>query len=245
MAVTWGLFSFRDWDTVTASDRQSHTMAGSLRRYFVTGLIIVLPAVLTFYIVWILVSFVGGFVSPFMRVFLRNIVAADILEPLTTLVSVLVTVGLICLVGITAIHVSQRMFERAEAILRRIPIVRGIYGSIRQIIDLVMARGSAFQKVGMIEYPRKGIYSICFITSRRRWDIPGRSEPTLTVFMPTSPNPTSGFFMLVAENEVILLDISVDEAMKMIVSGGLIGPEGRKLFVEPTPVEMSREKVIS
>lgn len=221
---------------MTPRDRQPQEIVTLLRRYFVTGLIIILPAVLTLYIVWLLFGFVGGFVSPFMRVFLRNIVGQEILDPLATLVSVLVTVGLIILVGITATHVSQRMFEKAEAVLRRIPIVRGIYGSIRQIIDLVMVKDSAFQKVGMIEYPRKGIHSICFLTSRRRWDIPGRSDPAVSIFVPTSPNPTSGFFMLVPEKEVIFLDISVDEAMKMIVSGGIIGPD-RQLFVEPTPIE--------
>lgn len=222
---------------MTPRDFQLHSTVALIRRYFVAGLIIVLPSVLTLYIVWLLFSFVGGFISPFMRVFLRNIVGQEVLDPLTTLVSVLVTVGLIVLVGITATHVSQRMFEKAEAVLRRIPIVRGIYGSIRQIIDLVMAKDSAFQRVGMIEYPRKGIHALCFVTSRHRWDIPGRSDPTVTVFLPTSPNPTSGFFMLVPEKEVILLDISVDEAMKMIVSGGIIGPEGRQLFAETTPVE--------
>jgi uncharacterized membrane protein len=221
---------------VTPRDPQPHSTVALIRRYFVAGLIIVLPSVLTFYIVWILFGFVGGFVSPFTRLFLRNIVGKEVVDPLTTLVSVLVTVGLIVLVGITATHVSQRMFEKAEEVLRRIPIVRGIYGSIRQIIDLVMAKDSAFQKVGMIEYPRKGIHSLCFVTSRRRWDIPGRSDPAITVFLPTSPNPTSGFFMLVPETEVVLLDISVDEAMKMIISGGIIGPEGRQLFVEPTPI---------
>lgn len=222
---------------MTPRDFQLHSTVALIRRYFVAGLIIVLPSVLTLYIVWLLFSFVGGFISPFMRVFLRNIVGQEVLDPLTTLVSVLVTVGLIVLVGITATHVSQRMFEKTEAVLRRIPIVRGIYGSIRQIIDLVMAKDSAFQRVGMIEYPRKGIHALCFVTSRHRWDIPGRPEPAVTVFLPTSPNPTSGFFMLVPEKEVILLDISVDEAMKMIVSGGIIGPEGRKLFAETTPVE--------
>lgn len=222
---------------MTPRDFQLHSTVALIRRYFVAGLIIVLPSVLTLYIVWILFSFVGGFISPFMRVFLRNIVGQEVLDPLTTLVSVLVTVGLIVLVGITATHFSLRMFEKAEAVLRRIPIVRGIYGSIRQIIDLVMAKDSAFQRVGMIEYPRKGIHALCFVTSRHRWDIPGRPEPAVTVFLPTSPNPTSGFFMLVPEKEVILLDISVDEAMKMIVSGGIIGPEGRQLFAETTPVE--------
>ncbi len=223
---------------------QRHETLVSLRRYFVTGLIIVLPSVLTLYIVWILFGLVGGFLSPFLRVMLRKVVGTEMIDPLVTLLSVLVTAGLICVVGMTGTLFSQRIFQKAETLFRRIPLVRSIYGSIRQIIDLVMAKDSAFQKVALIEYPRKGIYSLCFMTSRRRWDIPGRSEPAITVFLPTSPNPTSGFFMLVPEKEVILLDISVDEAVKMIISGGIIGPKERQLLTETTPVEFSRQEII-
>lgn len=227
---------------MTKRDSERHSTVGSLRRYFVTGLIIVLPSVLTVYIVWILFILVGGFLSPFLGVFFRNVVGTEMADPLTTLVSVLVTAGLICVVGITATHFSQRIFQKAEIIFKRIPVVRGIYGSIRQIIDLVTAKDSAFQKVAMIEYPRKGIHSICFVTSRHRWDIPGQSKPAVTVFLPTSPNPTSGYFLLVPEEDVILLDISVDDAVKMIISGGMIGPVGRQL-AETSPVELSREQV--
>ena len=223
--------------------RDRHATASSLRRYFVAGLIILLPSVLTVYIVWILIRLVGGFLSPFLGVILRKVVGTEMVDPLATLVSVFVTAGLICLVGITATHFRQRLFQKAETVFSRIPLVRGIYGSIRQIIDLVMAKDAAFQTVAMIEYPRKGIHSLCFVTSRRRWDIPGRSDPAITVFLPTSPNPTSGFFLLVPEKEVVLLDISVDEAVKMIMSGGIIAPEGRQLFVAPAPVELSREEV--
>ena len=158
--------------------------------------------------------------------------------------SVLVTAGLCGVVGITATHFSQRIFQKAEIIFKRIPVVRGIYGSIRQIIDLVTAKDSAFQKVAMIEYPRKGIHSICFVTSRHRWDIPGRSDPAITVFLPTSPNPTSGFFLLVPEKDVVLLNISVDDAVKMIISGGIIGPENRHLLTETSPVQLSSEGFI-
>ena len=224
------------------SPQQWHDTLASLRRYFVTGLIIVLPSVLTIYIVWILFTFVGGFLSPFLGVVLTSVVGTRMVDPLATLVSVLVTAGLICLVGVTGTLFSQRIFHKAETVFRRIPLVRGIYGSIRQIIDLLTAKDSAFQKVAMIEYPRKGIHSLCFVTSRHRWDIPGRSDPAVTVFLPTSPNPTSGFFILVPEKEVIILDISVDEAVKMIISGGMIGPENRHLLIETSPVELPREQ---
>ncbi len=228
------------------SSKGWHDTVAVIRRYFVTGLLIVLPSVLTIYIVWILFGFVGGFVAPFLRVILRNVVGTEIIDPLVTLLSVVVTAALICLVGITGTLFSQQIFQKAETIFRRIPLVRSIYGSIRQIIDLVAAKDAAFQKVAVIEFPRKGLYSICFVTSRRRWDLPGRSEPAITVFLPTSPNPTSGFFLLIPESEATILDISVDDAVKMIVSGGMIGPANRHLLTGTgTPAtQLSREEVI-
>ena len=229
---------------MTPRDSQRHETLTSIRRYFVTGLIIVLPSVLTIYIVWLLFGLVGGFLSPFLGVVLRKVVGTEMIDPLATLVSVIVTAGLICLVGMTGTLFSQRIFHKAEDVFRRIPLVRSIYGSIRQIIDLVTAKDSAFQKVALIEYPRKGIHSLCFVTSRHRWDIPGRSDPAITVFLPTSPNPTSGFFLLVPEKDVILLNISVDDAVKMIISGGIIGPENRHLLTETSPVQLVREEFI-
>ncbi len=226
-----------------SQDKQSHTTVTSLRRYFVTGLIIVLPSVLTLYIVWILFNLVGGFLSPVLGVILQTIVGREMAAPLATLLSVLVTVGLIILVGVTGTLFSQRIFQKAEIVFSRIPVVRGIYASIRQLIDLVTAKDSAFQRVAMIEYPRKGIHSLCFVTSRRRWELPDRSDYAVTVFLPTSPNPTSGFFLLVPEKEVIYLNISVDEAVKMIISGGMIGPEDRQVFAEPSPEDLSGEEI--
>jgi uncharacterized membrane protein len=228
------------------SSKGWHDTVAAIRRYFVTGLLIVLPSVLTIYIVWILFGFVGGFVAPFLRVILRNVVGTEIIDPLITLLSVMVTAALICLVGVTGTLFSQQIFQKAETIFRRIPLVRSIYGSIRQIIDLVAAKDAAFQKVAMIEYPRKGIYSLCFVTSRRRWDLPNRSEPAITVFLPTSPNPTSGFFLLIPETEAIILDISVDDAVKMIISGGMIGPANRHLLTGTgaAATQLSREEII-
>ncbi len=226
-----------------AQDKQAHTTVASLRRYFVTGLIIVLPSALTLYIVWLLFSLVGGFLSPILGVVLRRIVGTEMAAPVATLLSVLVTAGLIILVGVTGTLFSQRIFQKAEVLFTRIPLVRGIYGSIRQLIDLVTAKDSAFHRVAMIEYPRQGIRSLCFVTSRRRYELPDRSDHVVTVFLPTSPNPTSGFFLLVPEREVTYLNISVDEAVKMIISGGMIGPDVQQLFPETSPVDYSPEEI--
>ena len=214
----------------------------SLRRYFVTGLVIVLPTLLTLYIVWILFGLIGGLVSPFLGVILRQVVATDLAAPLTTLLSVVVTAILICLVGMTGTLFSQRIFQWAETLFARIPVVRGIYRSVRQLIDLFAVKDASFKKVALVEFPREGIYSLCFITSRRRFDIPGRPGRAVSVLIPTAPVPTAGFFLLVPEEEIIPVDISVDEAMKMIISGGTITPPDRKPLAE-TAQDLTREKI--
>jgi uncharacterized membrane protein len=213
-----------------------------LRRYFVTGLAIVLPTLLTLYIVWILFSLVGGLVSPFLGVVLREIVAKDMATPLATLLSILVTAALICLVGMTGTLFSQRIFQWAETLFARIPVVRGIYTSVRQLIDLFAVKDASFRKVALVEFPREGIYSLCFITSRRRFDIPRRSGRALSVFIPTAPIPTAGFFLLVPEEEIVPVDMSVDEAMKMIISGGAITPPDRKPLAQ-TAQDLAREQI--
>jgi len=214
----------------------------SLRRYFITGLVIVLPTLLTLYIVWILFGLVGGLVSPFLGVILRDVVATDLAAPLTTLLSVLVTATLICLVGVTGTLFSQRIFQWAETLFARIPVVRGIYTSVRQLIDLFAVKDASFKKVALVEFPREGIYSLCFITSRRRFDIPGRPGRAVSVLIPTAPVPTAGFFLLVPEEEIIPVDISVDEAVKMIISGGTITPPDRKPLAE-TAQDLTPEKI--
>ncbi|MFQ5658623.1 MAG: DUF502 domain-containing protein, partial [Candidatus Methylomirabilales bacterium] len=190
-------------------------------------------------------TIVGGFLSPVLEVFVYQVFATEVARPVATLISLLVTVTLICLVGVTGTLFSQRIFQRTETVFTRIPLVRGIYRSVRQLTDLFVGKDASFQNVALIEYPRKGLRSLCFITSRHRLEIPGRSSPAVCVFLPTTPNPTSGFFILVPEDEVIPLSISVDEAVKMIMSGGIIAPaDGELHAIEPSePVDLPREEI--
>ena len=227
---------------VNWQDPQVQASRPSLRRYFVTGLIIVLPTLLTLYIVWMLFSLVGGLLSTFLGVILRDVVATDLAAPLTTLLSVLVTATLIYLVGMTGTLFSQRIFQWAETLFARIPVVRGIYTSVRQLTDLFAVKDASFKKVALVEFPREGIYSLCFITSRRRFDIPGRPGRAVSVLIPTAPVPTAGFFLLVPEEEIIPVDISVDEAMKMIISGGAITPLDRAPLAQ-VAADLTREQI--
>lgn len=199
------------------------------RRYFVAGLIIVLPTFLTVYILWFLFSLAAGVIAPFVTPVLRLFASRETVETLSTPVSLLLAAVAICLVGATGAAFSRRAFERTEQAFAQIPVVRGIQQTVRQVIDMFFGRDTSFKQVALIEYPRRGLHTICFVTNPEPWRLPGAGGGAVAVFVPTTPNPTSGFFLLVPENEVQTLDITVDEAIKLIISGGIVSPRARML----------------
>jgi uncharacterized membrane protein len=215
-----------------AIDREPHWHAlwAGVRRYFLTGLLIILPTFLTFYVLWFLWGVVDTLLAPITYTLLRPFLARETVPVLVTALSALAAAALVWVVGFTSATFSRRLFERAEAAVSRVPLIRGIQRTIKQLIQLFTTTDSSFKQVAVIEYPRKGLYCICFITNPARWRLPGQSDRrAVPVFIPTTPNPTSGYFLLVPEEDVIALDISVDEAIKVIVSGGLIAPSDNDL----------------
>jgi uncharacterized membrane protein len=215
-----------------AIDREPHWHAlwAGVRRYFLTGLLIILPTFLTFYVLWFLWGVVDTLLAPITYTLLRPFLARETVPVLVTALSALAAAALVWVVGFTSATFSRRLFERAEAAVSRVPLIRGIQRTIKQLIQLFTTTDSSFKQVAVIEYPRKGLYCICFITNPARWRLPGQSDRrAVPVFIPTTPNPTSGYFLLVPEEDVIALDISVDEAIKVIVSGGLIAPSENDL----------------
>jgi uncharacterized membrane protein len=113
-----------------------------------------------------------------------------------------------------------------EYVLDRMPVIRNIYGAIKQIFETIAAsQSSAFREAVMLEYPRKGVYSIGFVTGRTEGEVQGHTKAeTINVFVPTTPNPTSGYLLFVPKKELIYLDMSVEEAVKLVVSAGIITP---------------------
>jgi uncharacterized membrane protein len=214
-----------DTHRVDRRSGRSHALWVGARRYFLTGLATILPTFLTFYVLWFLWGVVDTLLAPITATLLRPFLARETLPVLVTALSALAAAALVWLVGFTSAAFSRRLFERAEAAVGRIPLVRGIQRTVKQLIQLFAAPDSSFKQVAVIEYPRKGLYCICFITNPARWKIPGRPDGrAVPVFIPTTPVPTSGYFLLVPEQDVIALDISVEEAVKVIISGGLIAP---------------------
>lgn len=122
---------------------------------------------------------------------------------------------------------GQRMVRFYENVLHRIPLVRSVYGAIKHFAEIVFSEGgTSFKKVLLIEFPRPGLYSICFLTSEDVREVQERTEDdVITVFMPTTPNPTTGFMMFVARKHTVELDMSVEEALKMVISLGVVVPQ--------------------
>lgn len=218
-------------------------MIKKFKAYFYTGLIALLPIVLTVYIfnwiVGIMMSLLG---NSFITIIIKNILLVFVEEGdmdyyfqlLVYFISLVTMIIGTCLVGFTLkIVFFAKIIKKAKELFIKIPLIKQVYTTISQIIEVAVSdREKSYQKVVMVEYPRKGIYSIGFLTSEDNFLIGsaiGREEKVYNVFIPTSPNPTSGMFIVVPESEVKILDIKIDDAIKLIISGGVILPEKKEI----------------
>ena len=200
-----------------------------MKKYFLTGLVIILPFFLTIYIIWIVFKIVGRFFTPAITKIFETYVAIRIPSFAIILISAVVTLFLIWVIGILASNfIGKKFITFAENLLLRVPMARGIYDSIRKLINVFFVNKSSFKRVVLIEWPRKGVYSIAFITSDAMGEVQEKTkEEVVNVFMPTTPNPTTGFLVLVPKQDIIPLDMSVDDAIKLIISGGIVDPPNR------------------
>ena len=146
---------------------------------------------------------------------------------LAPVVSVTLAVVLICLLGLFGGNVlGKQLLRGIDRLLMQVPFVRGIYSATRQFLDTFAKSGSdAFSRVVLVEYPRKGLWTMALVTSETEGEVQIRLEQrVVSVFIPTTPNPTSGWLLFVPEEDVIALEMSVDDAFKMIISGGILTP---------------------
>lgn len=190
-----------------------------LRSRLLSGLFVLVPIGVTIFIMQILFGFMAMFTAPFLHYFMKNVSPA-----LIQLISIVLFVILIYIVGlITTYVVGRRAVSIGESLLLRIPLVKNIYGAAKQVVDTFsQSKGTAFSGVVMIEYPRVGLKSLGFATGSVT--APDGSTQCL-VFVPTAPNPTSGFMVIVPETCVEHTAISIEDGFKMVVSGGMIIPD--------------------
>ena len=198
-----------------------------IRSWFITGILVMTPLILTIYVVWAFITFVDNLVVPMVPYYYR---------PSTYLPFPIPGLGLIIVfifttfVGILATGLFGRTLIRLwENILSRMPVVRSVYSAIKQILETVMATQSdAFRQAVLVEYPRKDIWAIGFVTGSTKGEVGENVDKKMVnVFMPTTPNPTSGFLLFFPEKDLIFLKMSVEDALKLVVSGGMVIPKNK------------------
>ncbi len=200
-----------------------------LRSWFFTGLVVFGPVAVTAYVAWFVINTIDNWVKPVLPWSLSPDAYLPVHVPgLGVLIGV---VGLTLLGFLTATIIGRTLVGYSEAMLDRMPVVRGLYKGLKQVFETVFSKsGSQFRKVGLVEFPIKGSWSIVFLSSDPgpvvANALPGE-KPMVSVFMPCTPNPTTGFFFYIAAEDVIELPISADEGAKLIMSAGLIQPDGQ------------------
>jgi uncharacterized membrane protein len=214
-----------------------------LRNYFLTGFIACAPLAITAYIAWSVIGWVDSWVKPYIPARYSPETYLPFRIPGFGLIVALV---LITLIGfLTANIVGRAIVGFGERLLGRMPLVRGVYRSLKQIFQTVFAdKGNMFSRVGMVEYPRKDVWSLVFVAGEKETEIgekldrPG--DPLIAVFMPCTPNPTTGFLMYVRKSEIVMLDMSIEDGAKLIVSAGLVAPEVKpKVMLDGKPVTVA------
>ena len=224
-------------------------MLARLRTSFLTGIVVIAPVALTLWLIWSVIGWFDGFVLPFVpdayrpEQILNTIFGYD-LELNIRGVGVVVFLVFATLVGWLAKGLIGRSFIRyAENLVNRMPVVRSFYSGIKQIAETVFAQQErSFEKACMIEYPRKGIWAIGFISTTAKGEIAERNSskgPMVSVFVPTTPNPTSGFLLFFPKADIVELDMSIEDAAKLVISAGLVYPPTKKTSSKST-IEKSR-----
>lgn len=197
-----------------------------VKSYFITGLLVVVPLYISIYVITLIVGFVDGVV---------NLLPAPV-HPHTYLPGIPGTGFIFTIIGIfivgalTSNFAGKRLLALAERLLARIPVLRMLYNGTKQFMETFFAKDQqGFRKVVLIEFPRKGVYSVGFVTGKAGGEIRDKTfdAGTVNVFLPTTPNPTSGFYMIVPEKDVVYLDMKVEDAFKVIMTGGMVVPDAK------------------
>lgn len=202
-------------------------MRGQLiKRYFITGLLIWVPLAIT---AWVL-TLIAGVADNSLRLLPASIHPQNLLGFDIPGAGVVVTLMIILSTGLLATNfIGERLVSWWEILLTKIPVVNSIYNSVKQVSDtLFSSSGNAFRKALLIEYPRKGSWTIAFLTGKPGGDVVNHlNGEYVSVYVPTTPNPTSGFFLMLPRSEVVELDMNVDEALKYVISMGVVTPPVR------------------
>ena len=211
------------------------TLLGSLRASFLTGLVVIAPVGLTIWLIWSVIGWIDGVVLPLVP---KTIRPEEYIGINLRGVGVIFFLVFTIFIGWIAKGIIGRsMILFGESLVSRMPVVRTIYSGIKQISETVFAQTeSSFEKACLIQYPRKGIWAIGFVSIKAKGEVAEKADTSgdlVGVFIPTTPNPTSGFVLFLPEEDIIELEMSVEDAAKLVISAGLVYPNGKDPTTPP------------
>ena len=198
-----------------------------LRNNFLTGLAVIIPVFITTYLIWSTIGLVDGWVLPLIpeKYTIDKFIGIDV-KGIGVVIFLLFTV----ITGsLTKGYFGRTILKSAESLVDRMPVVRSIYNGIKQIAETIFNQSNnSFEKACLVEYPRKGIWAVAFVSTKTKGEVNrklGENKDLYSIFLPTTPNPTSGFLLFLPEKDIVFLDMSVEEAAKLVISAGLVTPK--------------------
>jgi len=199
-----------------------------LRAYFLAGIVVTGPTALTLYLTWLFIHFIDTSVSHLLpdQYNPRTYIPFDI----PGLGLVIAVAGLTLIGAATAGYAGRIVLRVSERVLARMPVVRNIYAAMKQIFETVLAKQSnTFREVVLVEWPRREMWTIAFVTARVDGELRDHAgNDAIAIYVPTTPNPTSGYLVFVPRKELITLAMTVEEAIKLVISGGIVTPPDRR-----------------
>jgi len=223
--------------------REGIGLMGRLRAYFLAGILVTAPIAITVYIAWWFVSLIDGYIRPLIP----SVYNPENYLPFSIPgIGVLVVIIAVTLIGAFAAgYVGRLVLGVGEGVVGRMPVVRSVYGGVKQIFETVLAKKSnAFREVVAIQYPRPGVWSLGFITGSAHPEVQvklaGEADDIVNVFIPCAP-PTAGYLAMVPRREVTVLNMTVEDGLKLVMSGGIVVPPDRRPTLVGAPAEPDDE----
>ena len=202
-------------------------LTSKLRNNFLTGLAVIIPVFITAYLIWSTISLIDGWVLPLIpeKYTIDKFIGIDV-KGIGVVIFLLFTV----IIGsLTKGYFGRTILKSAESLVDRMPVVRSIYNGIKQIAETIFNQSNnSFEKACLVEYPRKGIWAVAFVSTKTKGEVNsklGENKDLHSIFLPTTPNPTSGFLLFLPEKDIVFLDMSVEDAAKLVISAGLVTPK--------------------
>ena len=215
-----------DNDKILNQSRKSK-FTSNLRNNFLTGLAVIIPVFITTYLIWSTIGIVDGWVLPLIpeKYAIDKFIGIDV-KGIGVIIFLLFTVFI---GSLTKGYFGRTILKSAESLVDRMPVVRSIYNGIKQIAETVFSQSNnSFERACLVEYPRKGIWAVAFVSTKTKGEVSekiGKNKELFSIFLPTTPNPTSGFLLFLPEKDIIFLDMTVEDAAKLVISAGLVTPK--------------------